>query len=500
MLSSIECEIRVKADMTTLTVDDDGPADFQTIQEAINNAGSGYVIFVHNGEYYENLVVDKSVSLIGENRDSTIINGNKTGNVINITINNVGVMGFTIRESGMNLDNSGIHIEQCINSTISQNMMTGNINGISLYFSSGNEVSDNVILSNDNGVSLYSSDGNRVSDNTIQNNNYDGVSVYSSGGNVVSHNTILNNYDGVGLYFSSGNEISSNTILNNYYGMYLAFYSSNNNIHHNNFNNTNQVSGIATNIWNSSSEGNYWSDYRGEDLDLDGIGDQPYVIDENNKDNYPLMGMFSDFNVLLKTETYHVTVICNSTISDFKFEIGTETGNKIISFNAIGANGSVGLCRITIPTELLPYPHVVLANSNEVTPTLLMVSGEIVRLCFTYVNNSTIIIISREAYNELLDRYLQLQIDFLNLNLTYYDLLNNYSIILVNYTQLQENYNGLNSTLQKHLLDYSEQTQNVRNLMYIAATITAIFIMTAIYLSKRAHAITRPKTTVFEGK
>ncbi len=294
--------------------------------------------------------------------------------------------------------------------------------------------------------------------------------------------------------------VSGNTILNNNYGMYLAFYSGNNTIYRNNFNNTKQVLGIAANIWNSNGEGNYWGDYRGQDLNLDGIGDQPYVIDESNKDNYPLMGMFSDFNVFLETETYHVTVICNSTISDFKFEVGTETGNKIISFDATSDDSSVGFCRITIPPGLMSYPYIGLMNSSEVTPTLLDVSDETVRLCFTYLHNSTITIISREAYNELLDRYLQLQIDLLNLNLTYYDLLNNYSLVLGNYSQLQESYNELNSSLQKHLLDYSEQMQNIRSLMYISAAITAIFIMTAIYLSKRAHASVRPKTTIFEDK
>jgi hypothetical protein len=256
----------------------------------------------------------------------------------------------------------------------------------------------------------------------------------------------------------------------------------------------------SVNVWNYGDEGNYWSNYNGQDLNVDGIGDQPYVIDENNQDNYPLMGMFSEFNVFLKAETYHVTVVCNSTISDFKLKIGTETGNKIISFDAASDDGSVGFCRITIPTELLTYPYIVLINNDEATPTLLDISNETVRLCFTYLHNSTIIIVSREAYNELMDRYLKLQIDLLNLNLTYHDLLNNYSFILGNYTQLQEIYNELNSSLQKHLLDYSEQIQNIRSLMYITAAITAIFIIAVIYLSKRAHASVRPKTTVFEDK
>jgi hypothetical protein len=41
--------------------------------------------------------------------------------------------------------------------------------------------------------------------------------------------------------------------------------------------------------WDNGSEGNYWSNYNGEDNNHDGIGDTPHVIDENNQDLYPLM-------------------------------------------------------------------------------------------------------------------------------------------------------------------------------------------------------------------
>ena len=82
------------------------------------------------------------------------------------------------------------------------------------------------------------------------------------------------------------------TLQENEYG--IAFYGASNNfVYHNYFiNNSRQVSnfyGTETNSWDNGSEGNYWSDYNGTDTNEDGIGDIPYVIDENNQDNYPLM-------------------------------------------------------------------------------------------------------------------------------------------------------------------------------------------------------------------
>jgi hypothetical protein len=252
------------------------------------------------------------------------------------------------------------------------------------------------------------------------------------------------------------------------------------------------------------------------------------------------MGMFSEFSITLEREIYSVTVISNSTISLFMFQIGAETGNKIIYFNATGKDSTIGFCRVKIPTKLMNYPHIVLVDSEEIIPTLLNVSNEVYAyLYFTYLpNNHTITIISSKTlalYFELLDEYLKLQKDLYNLNETYHALLENYNILLSNYTELQitfgelndsylkhlldysallGNYNillynysqlqvsfhELNDSYLKHLLDYSEQMQNIRNLTYILVALTAILIITTVYLSKRAHTNVTTKIRAIEEK
>jgi len=510
----IEGNISVKAESKIWYVDDDGPADFHTIQEAVNNATTGDIIYVYNGTYYENIVVDKSVSLVGEDRDLTTIDGNRTGTVISITAHNVNIRCFTIKGSGTLQSDSGISTHAFSGNEISHNTITNNNDGIHFEASSDNKISDNIISSNNNDGIFLGMSGDIVSGNTITNNN-DGIYLYWSWGSVISSNIISSNNNGIYLYWSWGSVISSNIISsNNNDGIILVSDSGDNTIYHNNFNNTHQVETESTNLWDHDNEGNYWIDYNGTDKNQDGIGDTPYIIDENNRDNYPLMGMFSDLSFTFSGEVYQVNVISNSTIYDLRFEIGQETGNKIVRFYAAGEGGTVGFCRVVIPIELMNYSYIVLDGVEQIVPTKLNVSSEtFTYLYFTYIQNShTISIISSKTmqlyyemldkYHALLDKYIKLETDLYDLNATYQELLNNYTVFLGNYnvfltdfTELQENHQELNNSYQELLLDYSKKVNNIQNLMYILAATTAIFIITTIYLSRSAHA---SKAKVFE--
>ena len=92
----------------------------QSIQEAINSAYPGDTIFVHNGTYTEYVVVNRTVLLIGENRETTIINGSGTGIGILVTANHVTVQGFGVQNCEV-----GIKVESN-NNVISSNLASSN--------------------------------------------------------------------------------------------------------------------------------------------------------------------------------------------------------------------------------------------------------------------------------------------------------------------------------------------------------------------------------------
>jgi len=274
----------------TWIVDDDGPADFHTIQEAINAASEGDTVFVRNGTYYEHVVVNRSVSLIGEDEKSTIIDGEGAGNVAKITADDVNMTGFTVQMSGGDVwDYSGITLQNCSNVNVFENSMIDNSWGICLENSTGNRINENTISRNKRtlgswGGGVLLSNGassNAVVDNIITDNLYNGVFVVSSGNSIVGNTIADNGY--VGLRLDSGGSV----------------------IYHNNFeNNTFHASTNSINTWDDGypSGGNYWSDYDGADLfgghyqnvsGSDGIGDIPYVVYGSNRDNYPLTKPYS---------------------------------------------------------------------------------------------------------------------------------------------------------------------------------------------------------------
>jgi len=181
-------------DGNILYVGGTGPGNYSKIQDAIDNAYEGDTIYVYSGIYFENVVVDKSIILQGEDRETTVIDGMKRGHVIQISADNVKISGFTIQNGGGDHYFDGIYL-----------------------ISSHNIIENNIIQYNrDAGIEFSSASHNKIIGNHIQNNGYNGISIW--GGDI----HIFKGFLHIPIY-STNNNITLNVISNNTHsGIYLA--------------------------------------------------------------------------------------------------------------------------------------------------------------------------------------------------------------------------------------------------------------------------------------
>ena len=217
----------------TFYVGGNGEGNYSSIQEAINASSEEDLIFVFTGIYNENIKINKSISLIGENKETTIINGKNYFNAITINASGVNISKFTIKNALV----SGIFIENVRYCNIFQNNINANNIGIKISIASY--------------LKIYN--------NTISDNLAFGINISCDFTN-----------------FSSNNNTS---------------FCFNNSIFHNNFiNNTIHCYDQGNASWSYNKQGNFYDDYTSLDKNNDGIGDKPYIITKGGSmDNYPLM-------------------------------------------------------------------------------------------------------------------------------------------------------------------------------------------------------------------
>jgi parallel beta-helix repeat protein len=292
-----------------LYVGGSGDGNYSNIKDAINAADDRDTVYVTSGTYYENIVIDKSIDLIGNDKENTIIDGGGLGDVIRVIVDHVNISGFTVKHSEVNLDNItltyagvytessyvnvsycdiiecqlGILLKNTSYSEINNCEISNNTGGINFYNSSYNQISSCMVLFNDPlfGVSLQKSNNNTIFNNNISFNDAIGLGMSESSNNTVNRVIFWGN-NGSGAYVTRTivNPCRNNIFFENNFGYNKLW---------------NALDNCDNELWDNGVLGNYWSDFdeSGEgawDNNSDKIVDVPYAVPYvGNRDNYPLI-------------------------------------------------------------------------------------------------------------------------------------------------------------------------------------------------------------------
>jgi hypothetical protein len=362
----------------------------------------------------------------------------RDGNIYKLTENIVGTV--TIKKDDIIFDgdwhiiqdysDGGYYVltlSQVNNVTVKNVIIKGIRSGIGLIDTTNSTVIDNVVSKKQFlidfhfGIACFDD----CQDNLISGNSVTNFSkgIYFRRNCRYSHTIIGNNitscHMGIQIMMGhegdeNGNIITGNHIANNTWGIVTQWYGDNyyvwkpnpfemnNIIYKNNFINNSQnfLSGHliydpdSANIWDNISIGNYWSDYNGTDSDGDGIGDTPYIMDENNQDNYPLMNpvdievatvlFFQPPEIYLSSpENRTYTVNCVS----LNFTVNEVT--TWMGYSLDGQNNITITENTLNVAELSDGSHSLIVYANDTTGD----TGKSETICFTINTFSTICVI-----------------------------------------------------------------------------------------------------------
>ena len=292
-----------------------GPNNFTQIQDAISNATEGDTVFVYDdaSPYYEHVIIDVSIHFIGENKTTTIIDGENNGDVVVFNAENISMTGFTVQHSGdipkidagievrsngnLITDNSiiqngeyaigillngssetviennyiaengneGIFLENATHCVIRKNEITRNGHcAIVISQSTVNTVVENNMYENYATVSLWpEARENEIAWNLMSNQEFSGVGIWPGAHQNYIHDNYLSNNSLYGFLITRAdrNVITNNTIWGSNEGMHLIMANSTI-IHFNNFI-ENNVSVFFENSSLNRWKRNYWDDHRG---------------------------------------------------------------------------------------------------------------------------------------------------------------------------------------------------------------------------------------------
>ncbi|HDO19095.1 MAG TPA: PKD domain-containing protein [Thermoplasmatales archaeon] len=178
-----------------------GPGNYTSIQSAIDDASDGDTIFVYPGIYRENLVINKSINLIGANKSTTIIMADKDSGdsihpfqvLVKVAADKVNISNLTIID---NFTTYTLYIDRVKKISILNSDFIGrrSLSSICITQSSRVTLKSNTLINASISV-WWSSEGIRIIDNTLNNklsNGTAGISISFSRNVTLHNNTLLN--------------------------------------------------------------------------------------------------------------------------------------------------------------------------------------------------------------------------------------------------------------------------------------------------------------------
>ncbi len=209
----------------TLYVGGSGPGNYTKIQDAIDNASDGDTVFVYNGYYREDVVINKVITLMGEDNHRPWINSDSIG--VTIIVDNVVVCGFYLEDCGY----YGIYMNYSNNNKIYNNIIVMGGQGIAIYNSDGNEIYSNIIYFG--GICLKYSNLNEIHNNSVSLGDV-GIQLTKSNNNKICYNEIFDHKEhqspselDFGIIINESN--FTNIVCNNFHNNDVDIYCINSN-------------------------------------------------------------------------------------------------------------------------------------------------------------------------------------------------------------------------------------------------------------------------------
>mgnify|MGYP003858251331 CR=1 FL=1 len=328
------------------------PTDYPNITYALINCADGDTILVEPGIYYESLIqVNKTVRIVGVDRENTVIDGGgTTAFIFKINVGNVIIENFTVQNTNLfYLDVAAIRVYNVTNVTIRDVIFT------------------NVYV----GVQLIRSNLTNLMFSQFLNIKYCGVNIKT-----VSCNSSL-----VGNTFENMTAV----VISDADSQFTKIY-------HNNFVNATLPSPPAVVFFDNGypSGGNYWSDHVAQDMyngpyqnitGGDGILDVGYPSSDYPWDSYPLANPFLKIDITVELEDFDVFVSTNATLISHEFSVSAKT----LTLTLESVEGGNCSCRVVIPKSLLSCDSLnewVVLLDGEVLSYLPYEDGEFTYLYF----------------------------------------------------------------------------------------------------------------------